>query len=163
MTCSFKNYMCGCQAFVLGESLRFTAEFEARSSRHAHTHSVTCVLKHSACRLPASSFLVKRSRRRRTTKKVHKKLPKKRSGCQICRFVSQGAKEASSFRYFSTSSEVIWVVCYCRFSRLCLKKKKTRGTSTAPLLYGTRGRRAVPPPPPATGEIAFKRLSAVET
>lgn len=123
MTCRLKNYTSGCQAFVLGELLKFTTEFKARSSLHARTHSVTCVLKRSGCRLLASSFLVKRSRRR-TTEKVEDKNCQRRGAVARVAGLSaqrQGAKEASSFRYFSTSFEVIWLVCYRRFSRLRLK------------------------------------------
>lgn len=117
MTCRLKNYTSSCQAFILGESLKFTTEFKARSSLHARTHSVTCVLKRCGRRLPASSFLVKRSRRR-TTEKVEDKNCQRRGA--VARFAGlwaqrQGAKEASSCRYFSTSFEVIWVVCYRRF------------------------------------------------
>lgn len=156
MTCRLKNYTFGCQAVVLGELLKFTTEFKARSSLPARTHSVTCVLKRSGCRLPASSFLVKRSWRG-TTEKVEDKNCQRRGA--VARFAGlsarrQGAKEASSFRYFSTSFELfvtgdfhgsVW---------------KPRETSTLTLQYGTSGQRAAKPP---TGEIAFKRFGAVET
>lgn len=108
MTCRLKNYTSGCQAVVLGELLKFTTEFKARSSLPARTHSVTCMLKRSGCRLPASSFLVKRSWRG-TTEKVEDKNCQRRGA--VARFAGlsaqrQGAKEASSFRYFSTSFEL---------------------------------------------------------
>lgn len=78
MTCRFKNDTFGCQAFVLSELLKFTVEFKARSSLHARMHSVTCKLKRCGSGLPASSFLMKCSRRRRTTERVQQKTAKEK-------------------------------------------------------------------------------------